>query len=161
MIASGQTLFKLQPIKDMVPVKAIHEETGMSYGLSHCGYDIRLKQDIELPWLGMASWASPFSLASAIEEFQMPNNLCGIVHDKSSLARQGLSVFNTVIEPGWKGFLTLELCNKGPKTLKLIAGQPIAQVIFHFTDFPCIPYDGKYQDQADEPVPFIKENTSE
>ena len=39
-----------------------------------------------------------FILASAIEEFDVPNNLLGIVHDKSSWARKGLSVFNTVIE---------------------------------------------------------------
>ena len=42
---------------------------------------------------------------SSIEFFNMPKYLVGIVHDKSSLARQGLSVFNTVIEPGWKGYL--------------------------------------------------------
>jgi dCTP deaminase len=72
-------------------------------------------------------------LASAIEEFDMPNNLIGIVHDKSTWARRGLSVFNTVIESGWKGFLTLELVYHGDEELIIPAGAGIAQVMFHQT----------------------------
>ena len=33
----------------------------------------------------------------------------GIVHDKSTWARRGLVVQNTVIEPGWHGYLTIEV----------------------------------------------------
>jgi dCTP deaminase len=39
----------------------------------------------------------------------------GIVHDKSTWARRGLVVQNTVIEPGWHGYqTTIELTNHGP-----------------------------------------------
>ena len=95
-----------------------------------------------------------FTLASAIEEFQMPNNLVGIVHDKSSWARRGLSVFNTVIENGWHGFLTLELVYHGRYSLHIPAGAGIAQVIFHQTMLSA-QYDGKYQNQPDRPVEAI------
>lgn len=92
-----------------------------------------------------------FTLASAIEEFDMPNNLLGIVHDKSSWARKGLSVFNTVIEPGWKGFLTLELVFHGNERVSIQHGSGIAQVIFHQLENPST-YNGKYQNQPNEPV---------
>lgn len=92
-----------------------------------------------------------FTLASAMEEFDMPDNLIGIVHDKSTWARQGLSVFNTVIESGWKGFLTLELVYHGNSNLVIPAGSGIAQVVFHETKEPRS-YSGKYQNQKDEPT---------
>ena len=82
----------------------------------------------------------------------MPKNMIGIVHDKSTWARRGLSVFNTVIEPDWKGFLTLELVYHGIKPLHIISGSGIAQVIFHQIQSEASYGDGKYQNQADEPV---------
>lgn len=92
-----------------------------------------------------------FTLASAIEEFDMPDDLLGIVHDKSSWARRGLSVFNTVIEPGWKGFLTLELVFHGNEPVVIQHGSGIAQVIFHQLENSAA-YKGKYQNQPNEPV---------
>jgi dCTP deaminase len=59
-------------------------------------------------------------------------------------------VFNTVIEPGWHGFLTLELAFKGQGLLEIPAGVGIAQVVFHVTT-DLAQYDGKYQNQADKP----------
>lgn len=132
-----------------VPEKTIHEESGMSYGQSLAGYDIRIKQNMLL-------CKGEFYIASTLERFTMPNHLVGIVHDKSSLARKGLSVFNTVIEPGWKGFLTLELVYHGDEPLEIYPGQPIAQVIFHML-LVGMQYQGKYQNQPDRPVEAIHE----
>lgn len=95
-----------------------------------------------------------FVLASAMERFKMPRNLVGIVHDKSTWARQGLSVFNTVIEPNWEGYLTLELSFKGTESVHIPAGAGIAQVIFH-TISEDAAYSGKYQNQDDRPVDAI------
>lgn len=118
---------------------------GMSYGLGPAGYDVRLDQDVRLE-------PGEFKLASTLEEFRMTTDVLGIVHDKSTLIRRGLSVFNTVIEPGWCGFLTLELKNNGNELIELPAGSPIAQIIFHMLDCPTDqPYSGKYQDQARGP----------
>jgi dCTP deaminase len=154
MIINGSDLLQRAPIKDMINEK--RREHGVSWGLSEAGYDIRLKQDVYFDYDGV--WVNGidtangnFILASAIEEFQMPHNLLGIVHDKSTWARQGLSVLNTVIENGWCGFLTLELVYHGRKKLHIPAGAGIAQVIFHETSRSAS-YDGKYQNQADMPV---------
>ena len=93
-------------------------------------------------------------LASSVEEFDMSADLVGVVHDKSTWARQGLSVFNTVIEPGWKGFLTLELVFHGNEPVHIPAGAGIAQVIFTSLAHDAS-YEGKYQHQADMPVPSV------
>jgi dCTP deaminase len=156
MILSAQTIRRLcdsRTFKEPM-LSPFHEKTvenGMTYGLSSCGYDIRLKQDLVL-------YTDGFILGSSMEEFCIPTNIMAVVHDKSSLARRGLSVFNTVIEPGWKGFLTLELKNQGIERIYLPAGSPIAQIIFRYLDEPTeLPYEGKYQNQADRPVPAVHE----
>ena len=171
MIINGSALLAAKPIIDMCDGKMVGKG-GTSFGLSEAGYDIRIKQEIKFfPCKTDQSRAiriktvlehteesefveGRFALASAIEEFTMPCDLVGIVHDKSTWARRGLSVFNTVIEPGWEGFLTLELVYHGEGELIIPAGSGIAQVVFHRTSQEA-QYSGKYQHQADHPVSAI------
>jgi len=143
VIMNGKLLLQAAPIKDMLKTK--ERAHGVSYGLTEAGYDIRIKQHIRL------GDGTRFALASAVEEFDMPKHLVGIVHDKSTWARRGLSVFNTVIEPNWKGFLTLELVYHGAGFLDIPAGAGIAQVLFHELH-ELAAYEGKYQNQEDRPV---------
>jgi dCTP deaminase len=144
MICNQAALLHKAPIAEMIDHKAC--EHGVSYGLSEAGYDIRIKQELFL------SAGARFALASTIERFQMPKTLVGVVHDKSTWARCGLSVFNTVIEPGWNGWLTLELVYHGCGTLHIPAGAGIAQVLFNHLEWPADYGDGKYQNQENEPV---------
>lgn len=177
MIINKQKLLDLAPLSPMSAIK--NKEHGVSWGLAEVGYDIRIKQDVVFypenerfnPDIGEYGEFEPpapiilidelesdgrFTLASTIEKFHMPPNLVGIVHDKSTWARKGLSVFNTVIEPGWNGYLTLELVYHGKEDLHIPAGSGIAQVIFHEIVEPSS-YEGKYQDQSDKPVAAIME----
>lgn len=161
MIINGQFLLDAAPIVNMDHMK--RTEHGVSYGLGEAGYDIRVKQTIHFNDGEMGRFVvakhgddamfskGRFVLASSKEQFQMPNNLMAIVHDKSTWARRGLSVFNTVIEPGWHGFLTLELVYHGSEELIIPAGAGIAQVIFHELKATGN-YTGKYQFQDDRPV---------
>ena len=171
-VFNGQTLLRAAPIKDMATQKI--KAHGVSYGLSEAGYDIRIKQAVHFKqnlYPSGAHWEvssyipeehhpdfvpfwrkGKFTLASAIEEFHIPRNLVGVVHDKSTWARQGLSVFNTVVEPGWNGFLTLELVYHGSEELFIPAGAGIAQVIFSQISNIASYGDGKYQNQEDRPV---------
>lgn len=143
MIINAHTLIEAAPLEPLLIAK--HRYKGLSHGMSEAGYDIRIKQSVTLhPF-------RRFALASTIERFQMPVDLVAIVHDKSSWARRGLSVFNTVVEPGWNGWLTLELVYHGWKPLHIPRGAGIAQVIFHQIANPA-QYAGKYQDQPNEPV---------
>lgn len=144
MIASAQTLRALRPVEPFCERGVVD---GMSFGLSSAGYDVRVAENVYLH-------AGQFRLASTIERFKMPPNLLGIVHDKSTWARRGLAVQNTVIEPGWEGYLTLELTNHSDGFLALQAGDPVAQIVFHILDHPTeSPYDGKYQHQESGPQP--------
>lgn len=145
MIVNRYSLLEAAPIRDMLPGKETFN--GFSHGLTECGYDIRLKQDV---WMFLGR---RFVLASAMEEFNMPYNLMGRVLNKSSWARKGIDAsMTTNIEPGWRGFLTLELRYAKAKPILLRAGTGIAQVIFERIENPAA-YNGKYQDQADAPTP--------
>jgi len=155
---------------------------GVSHGLAEAGYDIRIKQDIVFVPAGEYYSVPPFrstqvadhdlilvdgkvkkgrfTIASSVEQFFMPTDLVGLVKDKSTWARRGLSVFNTVIEPGWgrlaECFLTLELVYHGPDKLHIPAGCGIAQVLFEVLEETAV-YDGKYRAQPDRPVEAIHE----
>lgn len=169
MIINGNGLLKAAPIKDMATEK--QRAHGVSHGLAEAGYDIRIKQEVEfkrnvhgiyclVDGKVVSAEGRRFVIASAIEEFQMPSDLVGVVHDKSTWARRGLSVFNTVIEPGWTGFLTLELVYHGQEPLHIPAGAGIAQVLFSKVETPAS-YAGKYQNQEDRPVAAILEDMSD
>lgn len=124
---------------------------GMTYGLGPASYDVRIAQTIVLP-------PKKFVLASTIEYFVMPNYIAAEVKDKSTWARRGLSLFNTFIDPGWEGYLTLELVNNSEDVLTIKQGMPIAQIVFSSLDAPVRnPYRGKYFEQANKPVAPIEE----
>jgi dCTP deaminase len=154
MILSAQSIRKaniLTPFSE----RTIDTETKISYGLGSASYDIRIDQDIFIDYKDDFS-AKKFVLASTIEHFTMPNNICGIVHDKSTWARLGIAVQNTFIDPGWCGYLTLEITNHSNSWIRILKGQGIAQIVFHYLDKETEqPYKGKYQNQkqgVQEPI---------
>ncbi len=148
MILSAQTILE-RILHHSLIIKPFYERTvehGMSYGLSAAGYDMRIKD-------GYALLPGAFQLATTVEYFEFPNDLRGILYNKSSWARKGLSIQNTVFEPGWRGWPTIELSNNGPDTIRIAAGAPIGQMSFELLDRPTSqPYSGKYQDQPQRPV---------
>ena len=152
MILPAQQLRLRKPLEPFVERCQSH---GLTYGLGPAGYDVRIRENIKL---GIGA----FALASTIERFTMPDDLLATVHDKSTWARQGLAVQTTVIEPGWFGYLTLELTNHGYQELHLREGMPIAQILFHQLSEPTEQsYRGKYQDQMKGPQPAILEKGDE
>ena len=142
MILSSLTIRELEILEPCVQAYKAH---GVSVGLSHAGYDLSLDgQYLIAP--------GEFILVSAKERFTMPKDVVGIVHDKSTWARRGITVQNTVIEPGWCGYLTLEICNHSRSlSWVLEEGVGIAQVVFHRMDRPVEGYNGKYQNQERGP----------
>lgn len=153
-------------------------KSGKSYGLAESGYDVRIKQEITLypvtlgnliinavyyGWCALLrkTYVEPrpsFMLASTIEKFNLQDDIRAEVKDKSSWIREGLSIHNTVCEPSWVGFLTLELKCVGSKPIYIKAGDPIAQILFtKLVSKTQKPYTGKYQYQPDKPVGSIRE----
>jgi len=147
MILSGQSIRERMLVNPCV-------ERSKAHGLGPAGYDIRIDKTVILR-------PGDFALAATIEHFALDADVLAVVHDKSTWARKGLSVFNTIAEPGWRGWLTLELKNQGHDNLTIEAGCPIAQMIFHLLDRVAEkPYSGRYQDapQGATPAKLLEEN---
>jgi len=87
-----------------------------------------------------------FVLGSSLEYLVFPSNLMAYVIGRSSLGRLGLIVATAVlVQPGFSGYLTLEITNLGNLPIVLSPGLQIAQLVFH--DLNCedaLPYKGKY-----------------
>lgn len=177
MFLSDRAIARLAEAGMISPFRADQERDGtVSKGLSCAGYDLTLGRrfashgkgedgpaldPLSPPCAESYDWTEAsfimlppraFVLAHAVEMIDMPENVVGFVMDKSSLARLGLSVQNTLIEPGWKGQITLELLNMTGRVMKLTAGMGIAQLCFAYLDeTPALPYGRraapKYQSQ--------------
>lgn len=80
------------------------------------------------------SWIKPgeFMLASTREKVNVPDDLIGFVHGKSSLGRKGLLIHITagLLDPGFSGTITLELKNVSDEPVKLEPGMKIGQLTF-------------------------------
>lgn len=132
-----------------------HERTvahGMSFGCGPASYDIRIA---ETHWLSVGG---KILLFSSLETVDMPLDLIATIKNKSTWARKGLTIENNLIDPGFRGHITLQLANNGLQGIKLMAGMPIAQLIFEPLDQPTeLAYAGKYQDQKAGAVKAILE----
>lgn len=135
----------------IVPFSERQVVNGMSYGLSACGYDIRIKDETWVPPHG-------FVLAVSLEYISIPADLRATLADKSTWARRGIAVQNTRFEPGWYGYPTIEITNHGDSKVIIPAGAPIGQMEFTMLDQATEhPYSGKYQNQPQRPVGPIEE----
>ncbi|GAB3695452.1 dCTP deaminase [Corynebacterium nasicanis] len=96
-----------------------------------------------------------FVLASTLEKFTLPDNLAGRLEGKSSLGRLGLLTHSTAgfIDPGFSGYVTLELSNVANLPMTLWPGMKVGQMaIFRMSSPAEVPYGtgslgSKYQGQ--------------
>ncbi len=155
----------------------VREQDGkkvISYGQSSFGYDIRAGEE----WFIMderfgnkildpkdfdstvmvrvVSEEAPilipphsFALTHSVERFKMPEDVVGVAVGKSTYARSGLLVNITPLEPGWEGWLTVEVINPSPHYLKVYPNEGIAQILFFRGEVPNTLYSKgrKYQNQ--------------
>lgn len=129
-----------------------------SFGLSSAGYDARLGHSFIVNNERSTAYdvfpllPNQFILAHTIETFNIPNNIVGTCVGKSTLARLGVHVLVTPLEPGWSGQLTLEIKNLSNQVVPLYIAQGICQIQFHLLDnIPSVTYaskGGKYQNQT-------------
>jgi dCTP deaminase len=102
-----------------------------------------------------------FALLTTAERVCLPADLVGVLHGKSTWGRLGLQVHVTagLIDPGFRGQITLEAVNVGPLSLKICPGDPIAQLTFDQLAVPAgRPYgteglSSHYQDQVGAVAP--------
>jgi dCTP deaminase len=72
------------------------------------------------------------ALVPTLEWVKLPFTLQGVVTARSSWAREGLNIATaTMINPGYRGIITLELANFGEIPIKLSPGLRIAQLALY------------------------------
>lgn len=102
-----------------------------------------------------------YVLGYSLEYLQIPDNIKGRCFGKSTLARSGILINTTPIEPSWRGLLTLEIGNITPCPAKIYIGEGICQLEFELLkERPEITYEDKkgiYQDQTDVTPPRVRE----
>jgi dCTP deaminase len=96
-----------------------------------------------------------FVLGSTSERVRLPDDLVARLEGKSSLGRLGLLIHSTAgyVDPGWDGYLTLELSNVANLPITIYPGMKIGQISFFRLSTPAaVPYGSearrsKYQGQ--------------
>lgn len=88
-------------------------------------------------------------LGATLEYLSVPPDLMAYVIGRSSWGRLGLMVATAImVQPGYRGSLTLELANLADTPVYLYPGVRVAQLVFHGLESPSAPYAGpqaKYQ----------------
>lgn len=164
--------------------RQVREQGGerlVSFGLSSYGYDLRVadhfkvftnvhnaivdpknfQEDSFVDIRGKTCIIPPnsFALAKSVEYFRIPRNVITLCIGKSTYARCGIIVNVTPFEPGWEGYVTLEISNTTPLPAKIYAGEGLAQVLFLINDEACeVSYadrNGKYMNQIEITYPSI------
>ena len=153
----------------------------ISYGVSSYGYDVRIADEYKIftninstivdpkhfdprsfvDFKGEVCIVPPnsFALGRTMEYFKIPRKTMTICVGKSTYARCGIITNVTPLEPGWEGYITLEVSNTTPLPAKIYSGEGIAQILFFESDEEClISYadkKGKYQRQTGVTLPKI------
>lgn len=108
--------------------------------LNGAGYDLRLATEVTIP-------AGRHKLVATLERIELGPDVVGIMHIRSSLARAGIIASLALIDPGFRGQLTISLYNAGTKAFGMKKGDKFVQVTFHRLGMKTTrPYHGRYQD---------------
>ncbi len=105
-----------------------------------------------------------FVLAETYEVIALPDNVVASIEGKSSIARLGVELHQTGgwIDAGFKGSITLEMCNVNHRPVRMHAGMPVGQLVFYTTERAECPYnakgDAKYQNQRQATLSRYYEN---
>src|SRR5437870_12161108 len=87
-----------------------------------------------------------FVLGSTLERVRLPDDLVARLEGKSSLGRLGLLIHSTAgyVDPGWDGYLTLELSNVANLPITIYPAMKIGQIsFFRLTTAADRPYGSK------------------
>jgi dCTP deaminase len=92
--------------------------------LNPAGYDLRAFKDVVLQ-------PKRYELVATLETVELGLGIVAFMHIRSSLAREGVIGSFAVVDPGFRGQLTLNIHNVSEKEVKLRNGERIVQIVFH------------------------------
>ena len=108
--------------------------------LNPAGYDLTSLRGFELK-------PSEQMLAATVERVELGLEVLGILHIRSSLAREGLFASLALVDPGFRGQLTVSLFNAGKKMVKIERDERFIQISFvRLGDRARKGYGGRYQE---------------
>jgi len=102
-------------------------------------------------------------LGATFEYLSLPKYLHAQILSRSSYGRLGLIVATAVtIHPGYKGVLTLELCNLSDSPITLYPGMPVAQLVFYELSGGSVETNGSYLYSTEAELPgFLYEGSKD
>ena len=107
--------------------------------LNPAGYDLRSSSEVVIK-------PKQYELTATLESVELGLKATASLHIRSSLARDGVIGSFAVVDPGFRGQLTLNLHNDGEKEITIQKGEPIVQIVFHRLGSPARKgYGGIYQ----------------
>jgi len=86
-----------------------------------------------------------YYLCTTVERVNMPSSLVAFMLQRSTLFRCGVTLRTAVIDPGYRGVLTVGVKNEGSFEFVLERGARIAQVVFARLGAEAPLYCGSYQ----------------
>ena len=92
--------------------------------LNPAGYDLRCSKKAFLK-------PKKYELVATLETVELSLDIVAFLHIRSSLAREGIIGSFAVVDPGFRGQLTLNLHNISEKEVILKEGERIVQIVFH------------------------------
>ena len=108
--------------------------------LNGAGYDLQLENDAIIP-------AGRHKLVATLERIELGSDIAGVLYIRSSLARVGIIASLALIDPGFRGQLTISLYNAGSEIFEMKKGDRFVQVTFHRLGVKATrSYHGRYQD---------------
>ncbi|HZY46850.1 MAG TPA: dCTP deaminase [Candidatus Bathyarchaeia archaeon] len=120
-------------------------ELGISprgFRINPAGVDLRIDRSVRLK-------PKQQLLAASIERVELSDRIVGFLHLRSSLAREGLIAGLALVDPGFRGQLTVSLYNAGDSSVNLAKGERFIQLSLLRLGEPAINrYAGRYQDSS-------------
>jgi dCTP deaminase len=108
--------------------------------LNGAGYDLRLAEKLEMQ-------PGQRILVATLERVELGEDLVGTLHIRSSLARAGIIASLALVDPGFRGQLTILLYNAGNGRFTMDRNDRFLQIAIHQLGTKTLrPYRGKYQD---------------
>ncbi len=86
-----------------------------------------------------------YYLCTTMERVNMPLDLIAFIYQRSTLFRSGISLKTAVVDPGYRGILTIGMKNDSAVEFKIERGARIAQIVFSRIKGSSIAYNGRYQ----------------
>jgi len=129
-------------IRDALATRSLILEPFDGKSLNPAGYDLRVDREAILE-------PGEQHLVATMERVELGSDLVGIMHVRSSLAREGVVASLALVDPGFRGQLTISLFNGGRKTVSLRVGERFVQLtLVRLSRRATSKYEGRYQDSS-------------